>query len=53
MSAVQLETPVEGQFLQITPEKKLRFTGGAWRLHTNNLPISENMPVPALPPIRS
>lgn len=53
MSAVQLETPVEGQFLHITPEKKLRFTGGAWRLHTNNLPVSEHSPVPAIPPIRS
>lgn len=53
MTAVQLETPVEGQFLQITPEKKLRFTGGAWRLHTNNLPVSEVAPIPALPPVRS
>lgn len=53
MSAVQLETPVEGQFLQITPEKKLRFVNGAWRIHTNNLPVSEHSPVPAMPPIRS
>lgn len=53
MSAVQLKPPVEGDFLQLTPEKKLRYTNGAWRIHTNNLPVSEIAPVPALPPIRS
>lgn len=50
MSAVQLITPVEGSFLQLTPEKKLRFTNGAWRIHTNNVPVGEQSPAPAIPP---
>lgn len=43
--------PVDGDFLQVTPEKKYRFTNGAWKLHTNNQPIAELAPVPVFPPL--
>lgn len=43
--------PSSGDFYNVTPEKKYRFVNGAWKLHTNNQPLSALAPVPVFPPV--
>jgi len=41
-------TPAEGEFHEVSPGKRYRFTNGAWKLHINNQPESEQMPMPTI-----
>lgn len=45
--------PQEGDIFEISPERKLIFSGGRWKLHTNNVPFSLQIVLPDSPVIVS
>lgn len=47
------KSPATGEIFEITPEKKLIFQDGVWKLFTNNLPISQQVIEPDYPPYLS
>lgn len=54
MAVIQFPSnPPEGTFHYVTPDRKYRFTNGAWKLHVNNPPVGVIATAPTFPPVTS